>query len=409
MGKPLNSLLIKPAGPDCDLACDYCFYLEKAQLFGETAVHRMSDAVLEELMRQVFAQAGSEVAFGWQGGEPTLMGVGFFERAVELQKRFASSGSVRNGLQTNGLRIDESWIPVLRRNDFLVGLSLDGPAHVHDRYRRARSGGSTWSRVVDRAKLMLDAHVAVNALSVVNDYSVRFPEEIYAFHKELGLDHMQFIPVSAPFTLSAEAYGHFLCELFDLWQADFSQGAPTTSIRFFESLLYPYLHLPAPDCTLLNECGVYLVVEHNGDVFPCDFFVESAWKLGNVLQGSLIRMLNSERQREFGRIKSALPESCGECRWLSLCRGGCHKDRATGTAGREENSLCQGLKAFFEHADSGFRSLAEQWREDQAAQEMAYAPQARDPRAAAPSARVGRNAPCPCGSGLKFKRCCGSG
>jgi len=263
--KPLNSILIKPAGPDCNMACDYCFYLEKADLFTETPVHRMSETVLEEMIRQVMAQAGPEISFGWQGGEPTLMGLDFFEKAVDLQKRYGRSRSVGNGLQTNGLLIDGKWAPFLARYNVLVGLSLDGPEHVHDRYRKLRGGGSSWSRVRDRARLMLDAHVSVNALVVVNDYSVRFPEEIYLFHKELGLNYMQFIPVTAPFTLSAEEYGPFLCKLFDLWLADFKDGLATTSIRFFDSLFFHYVDMRPPECTLLKECGVYVVGEHNGD------------------------------------------------------------------------------------------------------------------------------------------------
>ncbi|MFQ5753350.1 MAG: anaerobic sulfatase maturase, partial [bacterium] len=324
--KQLESVLVKPAGPDCNLACNYCFYLEKLKLFSDSKIHRMSGAILEETIRQVMNQAGENVSFGWQGGEPTLMGLSFFEKVIEYQKRYGRGQIVGNGLQTNGILIDEPWANFLNKHHFLVGLSLDGPEYIHNRYRRTRGGQGTWMRVVDSAKLMLDKDVAVNALTVVNDFSVQFPQAIYEFHKELGLNYMQFIPCletdpydpgrAASFSVSPEKYGDFLCRLFDLWMADFIDNQPTTSIRFFDSVFYNYVDLLAPECTLLPACGVYLVVEHNGDVFSCDFFVEPAWKLGNVMEGDLSQMLNSERQYEFGRMKAEIPEDCKNCKWL---------------------------------------------------------------------------------------------
>jgi uncharacterized protein len=284
---------------------------------------------------------------------------------------------------------------------------------------------------------MLDAGVEVNALATVNDYSVRFPEEIYAFHKALGLRHMQFIPVVetapdkgrlSPHSVSAEAFGDFLCTTFDLWLADFDAGLPTTSIRFFDSVFYPYVNLPPPECTLAPECGMYVVVEHNGDVFACDFFVEPAWKLGNVMEGDLTDMLNSERQAAFGRIKSNLPEACRRCEWLAYCRGGCPKDRVRpGKEGAAVCHLCPAFKAFFEHAHPTLRQLAARWRAEHAGapreeedahpagegsrHEAAQAKLAQGSRRQpmrAGRGKVGRNDPCPCGSGLKFKKCCGA-
>ncbi len=404
--KPLNSVLIKPAGPDCNMACTYCFYLEKAELFPAPKLHRMEDRVLRETVRQVMRAGGQQVSFGWQGGEPTLMGRHFFERAVQYQIRYGRPGQVvGNGLQTNGILIDENWARFLAEAKFLVGLSLDGPQHIHDRYRRMRGGQSSWRRVVRARDLMLNAGVEVNALIVVNDYSVRFAREIYEFHKENGLVHMQFIPCvetdptdptrAAPFSVDAEAYGRFLCELFDLWMADFRHGEPTTFIRWFDSLFFTYVGLPAPECTLLEECGVYVVVEHNGDVFSCDFFVEPRWYLGNVLEGRLIDFLNSERQREFGRVKKQLPQECRTCPWLRHCWGGCPKDRLRDPRDQGSNHFCLSYKMFFEHADKRFQELARRWK---AQQEAARA----RPR------KVGRNDPCPCGSGLKYKHCCGA-
>jgi len=370
--KQLSSVLIKPAGPDCNMACTYCFYRDKQALFPGAKIHRMSDEILEETIKQVFSQPLQAISTGWQGGEPTLMGLPFFEKAVTLQMRYGKGKSVGNALQTNGLLIDKDWIKFLREYNFLVGLSLDGPEHIHNRYRFRLGGQNSWAEVVDRAKLMLGEDVEVNALVVVNDYSVRFPEEIYEFHKALGLDHMQFIPCletdpedtsrSAPVSAPAEAYGDFLCRLFDLWLSDFQEGRPTTFIRYFDSLFYCYVDRDPPECDLLPECGSYVVVEHNGDVYACDFFVEERWKLGNVMEGKLVYMLNSGRQTEFGRFKADLPEACHACPWLRFCRGGCPKDRLRDPRDRGLNHFCAAYKKFFARADARMRKLAAEWK-----------------------------------------------
>ena len=412
--KPITSVLIKPAGPDCNMACTYCFYLKKAAYFPDMHTHRMSEAVLRETVRQVMMQGAVNVSFGWQGGEPTLMGVRFFEQAVEFQKRFGRGRTVGNGLQTNGVLIDDAWCRFLKQYRFLVGLSLDGPEQIHDRYRKMRGGTSSWHRVVDSASRMLDGDVAVNALIVLNDYSSQFPETIYAFHKDLGLTYMQFIPCvepdgtdpskTAPFSVSAEVFGDCLCRLFDLWIADFKDGEPTTSIRFFESVFYVYVGMEPPECTLCENCGNYVVIEHNGDVFSCDFFVEESWKLGNVLERQLSEMLNSELQNRFGACKTDLPAECLECEWLPKCRGGCPKDRTFSTRHQKLNHLCNGFKRFFSHADGRLEELAEAWRKKQ----VKAATRERVRTAVRMGAvDAGRNDPCPCGSGLKYKQCCG--
>ncbi len=302
------------------MVCAYCFYLEKSELFSETKIHRMSDDILEETVKQVLAQGEKDVSFGWQGGEPALMGLPFYKKAVEFQQKYGRGHSVGNGLQTNGLLITEEWADFLEDYRFLVGLSLDGPEHIHDRYRHLRNGKGSWSHVVDKAKLLLDKGVATNALTVINDYSADYPDEIYAFHKSLGLNHMQFIPCLEPdpkdplraasFSVSAEKYGRFLCKVFDLWLADFDGNVATTSIRFFDSLFHMYVDLLPPECTLLRECGVYVVIEHNGDIYSCDFFVDPEWRLGNILENRLVDMLNSSKQTRFGKMKAALPQEC---------------------------------------------------------------------------------------------------
>ena len=414
--KPLTSILVKPAGPDCNLACTYCFYLKKGELFPDAPVHRMNGAVLEEMVRQFLEQGGREVNFGWQGGEPTLMGLPFFEKAVELQQRYGRGQVVGNGLQTNGILLDRKWARFLHAYSFLVGLSLDGPEHVHDRYRRRRDGSGTWAAVTDRAKLLLDAGVAVNALVTVNDYSVRFADEIYDFLKELGFVYMQFIPIvephperpgePAPFTVDPEPYGAFLCTLFDRWMGDFKEGRPTTSIRFFESLFHLYAGVAPPECTLLERCGIYVVVEHNGDVYACDFFVTPEWRLGNLLEGDRLEaLLNSPKQESFAEAKAALPGECRSCRWIALCRGGCPKDRIASPQGKSVNHLCPAFKQLFTHADERMQRLAEAWHRERTETEERL----RRTRALIQAAghEPGRNDPCPCGSGLKYKKCCG--
>ena len=411
--KPLNSILIKPAGADCNMNCAYCFYLKKSELYPDTISHRMSAEVLEETTRQFLEEASNSATFAWQGGEPTLSGLSFFQKAIEFQKKYCPGKSVRNALQTNGLLIDREWAAFLRKNQFLVGLSLDGPEHIHNRYRFLKGGQGSWSQVVDRAKLLLDSGVAVNALTVINDYSVKFPEQIYEFHKKLGLNYMQFIPCLEPdpanpgnrasFCPSPEDYGDFLVKLFDLWMGDFRDGRETTSVRFFDSLFFAYVGFEPPECTLLPECGVYVVVEHNGDVFPCDFFVDYRLKLGNIRESSLIDLLNSDAQKVFGQRKSALPESCLNCSWLQFCRGGCPKDRRFNPANPELNYFCDSFRMFFHHADSRLKKLARQWKQEQAlARAEGFITNIQK------SGKIGRNDPCPCGSGLKYKKCCGA-
>ena len=375
MKKILNSLLIKPSGPDCNLDCTYCFYLDRAELFPETKTHRMSLQTLEDLIKQTMHQGSNQISIAWQGGEPTLMGLPFFQKAVEFQTKYGTGKAVGNGFQTNGLLIDKEWAAFFNKYNFLIGLSLDGPEHIHDKYRYAKGGQGSWKQVDASARLLLEAGVATNALVVVNDYSVNFPEEIYAYHKALGLNYMQFIPCvetdpknpaqAASYSVSAEKYGEFLKNVFDLWYADIADGVASTSVRYFDSVFHKYVGLNAPDCTLMKSCGAYLVVEHTGDVYACDFFVENNWKLGNIATHRLDKMLNSSRQQEFGDMKAELPEECTTCEWLQKCQGGCTKDRIRDPRDNGSNHFCQSYKMFFAHADKKLTVLADQWMKNQ--------------------------------------------
>lgn len=373
--KALTSVLVKPAGPDCNLHCSYCFYLRKAALFSEHLQHRMSDEVQEELIRQVMQQGGSQVSIAWQGGEPTLMGLSFYERAIALERKYGRNQVVGNALQTNGLLLNRDWARFLRKYDWLVGISLDGPAHIHDHYRLDRGGAGTHHRVEENALMLLEEGVAVNVLCCLTDYSVQFPDELYNYYKKLGFTWMQFIPVvetdpldpsrAASYSVTAADYGCFLCRIYDLWAADFRNGEPTTSVRHFESVFYAYVGMEPPECTMMKTCGPYLVVEHNGNVYSCDFFVEPKWKLGNVMTGRLSSMLNSKQQETFASAKALLPGECRRCPWLTKCYGGCTKDRIKDPADQRKPRFCNAYRMFFAHADGSLTLLAERWKQQQ--------------------------------------------
>lgn len=370
--KRLSSLLIKPAGPDCNLNCTYCFYLEKDELFNQTKKHRMSEDTLKEIYVQLAGQADDYISITWQGGEPTLMGLPFYKKSLEMHERYIPNKIVDYGFQTNGILLNKYWAKFFREEKFLIGLSIDGPGHVHDKYRMNAGGKGTFQTVYDNAKMLLDNDVLVNAMICVNDYSVDYPEEIYNFQKELGLTYMQFIPIlelcrdnknkMENYSVPADKYGNFLCRIFDLWINDFRDGVPATSIRNFESVFFNYVGFECPECTLQDECGKYIVVEHNGNVYPCDFFVEEDLLIGNVHNDKLIEMLNSEKQARFGTVKKNRKEMCASCGWLNKCFGGCPKDRVKNPYDKDHTFYCDSYKIFFNHADERMTRLAENWK-----------------------------------------------
>ncbi|MDG5798892.1 anaerobic sulfatase maturase [Marinilabiliaceae bacterium ANBcel2] len=373
--KPLNSVLIKPAGPDCNLNCSYCFYLEKAELFNKEKVHRMSDEVLEETIRQSMQQSGDSISLTWQGGEPTLMGLDFYKKAIKLEQKYGKRKTVGNGLQTNGVLIDEEWAEFLAQYNFLVGLSIDGPQHIHDYYRLTQNNKPSWEIVKKSAKLLINKGVAVNAMCCVTSYSAKYANEIYSFYKENGFEWMQFIPIvetdkdnpskAAEFSVTAEQFGKFMIEIFDLWLNDFKDGKPTTNVRFIDTVFHTYVGLPAPECTMNKECGVYPTVEHNGEVYSCDFFVETKWKLGNIKHNKLIDMLNSKKQNQFGLLKSKIPRKCRTCSWYKHCFAGCTKDRIKDPQDSGMPRFCKSQIMFLEHADPILKKLAQEWKNQQ--------------------------------------------
>ena len=372
---PVSQVLLKPAGADCNLGCTYCFYLGKKDLYPRRR-RRMGDEVLDAVCRQLLGGGAPSVSFGWQGGEPTLMGLPFFERAVACQRRHARPGQVvSNTLQTNGLLLDDPWCAFLRRYRFLVGLSIDGPLDLHDAYRVGTNGAGSFARVA-RAAARLACHgVETNALVVLTDRSVDRVEDIWRTLVELGLRHFQLIPCLEseagspgrgaswqPYAMLPERYGEVLCRLFDLWTGAFRDGLPTLFVRWFDALLFAYVGLEPPLCTLSEVCGQGLVVEHNGDVYACDFFVSPEWRLGNLLVDDLRELARGPAQVAFGQRKRELHARCRQCRWLAVCRGGCPRDRDHDPREPGLDPYCEAYRVFFEHADPRLRGLAETWR-----------------------------------------------
>ena len=407
MEQPLvQSLLVKPAGADCNLACGYCFYRPKGALYPEEQHPRMSDEVLESMIRQYLEISGPQAAFGWQGGEPTLMGLDFFRRAVDLQKQYGAPGQrIANGLQTNGYLLDSDWARFLREYHVLVGLSVDGPSEMHDTYRCTVNGKPSHERAMDAAKVMRLYNVEFNTLVVLNPENVRRPDRVYDYFLSNGIRHLQFIPMAeedesgkiAGFSITGEQYGDFLCAVFDRWLID---GRPTAYVRLFDEMLIRYVRGEFPSCTLRDTCDSYVVIEHNGDVYACDFFVTPGWRLGNLMETPLAEIAVSEKRKAFAARKRRVSDVCEACPWLTYCYGGCPKYRQMGGGSITSlNIFCEGSKRFFEHSKSTYERLAERYR----VPDPGAPPSPPD----APQAPVGRNDPCPCGSGKKYKQCCG--
>lgn len=365
-GDVINSILIKPAGPDCNLRCNYCFYRQKAAMFSEKT-HRMSDQTLETLIRDAM-HMGVRM-FSWQGGEPTTMGLDFFKKVVQLEMRYGPPGSsVANALQTNGVLLDAEWCRFLSEYKFLVGLSIDGPARLHNIYRKDAGGKGTHQRVMRAAKLMTDAGVEFNSLVLLNDRNVKEPDAVYDFLLKNDIIYLQFVPcvepggknTPAPFSITPEDYGEFLVAVFDRWVADF----PNVSIRDFDDLLLREFGRDPATCTVSERCGSYVVVEHNGDVFACDFFVTSRWRLGNMLEAPLAEIVRSEKLEEFARGKNDLGETCRACPFLGKCYGGCQKHRVVlGGDSTEPSYFCKAYRRLYAHAAPVMPGLAERIRQ----------------------------------------------
>jgi len=399
-----KSLIIKPAGADCNFDCDYCFYLKKSELYPDVKKHQMSVDVLEEMIKQVMQSSGRQVGFIWQGGEPTLMGLDFFKKVVEFQQKYGKGQIVSNAFQTNGYLLNEDWARLFHQYKFLIGLSIDGEPPVHNRFRRTIGGGSTFEKIWQNMELLRRYDVDFNFLAMVNSESAKYPEKTFNFFLKNNIIYMQFIPIVeydnkgeiADFSVSASAYGDFLCRLFDLW---YNNGHPNTSVRDFDSLLHKEVRGRSTICIYDNRCGQHVVVEHNGDVYACDFFVEPEWKYGNLMETPIPELVLSEKCKEFTNLKMDLQQQCRNCKWLSYCYGGCRKFRGIKDDPEKKYYFCESYKTFFEYSIPKVKKLAKMIKESN----RVY----REDNLNDVKKKVGRNAPCPCGSGLKYKHCCG--
>ena len=377
--KPFQ-LLIKPVSGDCNLACTYCFYTRVPDtLYPQKTPHRMDEATLQGMIRQFMGYGFSPAVMCWQGGEPTLAGLDFFRKVVELQQKYGKSGQVvGNAFQTNGMLIDDDWSRFLAEFHFLVGLSIDGPGYIHDTYRVHASGTGSWRQAMRTARRFARDSVAFNALIVVSRANQDRGREVFQWFAAQGFRHVQFIPCVesdpatgkvADFSVTPDGFGKFLCDVFDEW---IRVGPGTISVRDFDSLLAYHVNGRHELCSFGRTCGSYLLVEHNGDVYPCDFFAAEEWRLGNVTDMPLADFFDTEKMRRFARAKHIGLANCEDCRWWKQCYGGWQKDRLRNSPAEPHPSyLCKAYKMFFEHSQEGFAALADAVRKRQADAEKA--------------------------------------
>ncbi len=416
-------VMAKPTGARCNLDCAYCFFLKKEELYPDSAF-RMTDEVMEKYIRQTIeGHRVPEVTIAWQGGEPTLMGLEFFRRSVKVQKKYAKPGTrIENTFQTNGILLDDEWCRFFHDNNFLVGLSMDGPGELHDAYRRDRRGRGTFDRVLKAARLLQKHHVEFNILCAVNSTNADRPLEVYRFFRdELIAQYIQFIPIVerenetgfqegntvTDRSVRPEQWGRFLVAIFDEW---IKGDVGRMFVLNFDAALAGWLGMAGTVCVFGPTCGLGVALEHNGDLYSCDHFVEPDHFLGNILETPLIELVSSEKQRRFGMAKrDTLPRYCRACEFLAICNGECPKNRFVMTPDGEAglNYLCEGYRGFFSHADRPMRMMADLLRQRRSADEV-MPMLAAEERGPYKQAKVGRNTLCPCGSGLKYKKCCGS-
>ncbi|OGV44909.1 MAG: anaerobic sulfatase maturase [Lentisphaerae bacterium GWF2_44_16] len=360
------SLLVKPASWSCNLRCKYCFYLGKNHLYPGPLL-KMTDDTLRTMIKKFMSVDMPSHSIGWQGGEPTLMGLDFFKKVVAYQQKFGRSGqSVSNGLQTNGTTLNDEWCKFLASYKFLVGISIDGPPEIHDMNRLYASGKGSHSRVIKGLDALKRNHVEHNVLCLVSASNQNKPLQVYNYLKDLGLFFHQYIECLefledgniAPYSVSPIKWGEFLCSIFDEW---YKNDTKKISVRLFDSILVKMVDNYANVCAMSENCRQYFVVEHNGDVYPCDFYVRPELKLGNISTGDWEQFENSAAYIDFGARKSCLHEKCLSCKYLKFCAGCCQKNRSYAGANPENLSvLCDGWKIFYEHTIDRFKILADQ-------------------------------------------------
>lgn len=395
----------KTVSEACNLACDYCYYSSCGGRPGP-AIDRIDDRLLEAFVKNRMELSRGAASFAWQGGEPLLAGLAFFERVVELQAKHAPPRTaISNSLQTNGTLINDKRAAFFKAYNFLIGVSLDGPRAIHDMRRVDGAGQGSYDRVMNGIRHLRRHRVDFNILTVIHRGNVDKAEELLAFYKRERFDYVQFIPcmdfrsqdVDAPgvYEVTPEQYGRFLGEAFDIW---YNGGRPALSIRFFDNLLSVYAHREAELCTQRGSCPQTLVLERNGDAYPCDFYIHDDWKLGNAGTDSIEKLLSSPVYARFLELKPALPDACRSCEWQRLCHGGCPRNRFWHSDGSARTDyFCSGYRTFFAHAHERMTLLGDAIRKQWFRRGLAAVYNGKQP---------GRNEPCPCGSGRKYKQCC---
>jgi uncharacterized protein len=414
-------IMMKPRGAICNLDCKYCYFLSKEMMYPGSRF-RMADDLLEEYTKQYIAsQQVPVVTFAWQGGEPTLMGLEFFKRAVALKQKHKRPGmKIYNAFQTNGVLVDDEWCRFFREHDFLIGLSMDGPPELHDYYRVDKGGNPTHHKVLAAARLLQKYRVEFNILTTVHAANVIRPLEVYQYLRDVvGTQYMQFIPIvelenESGFqegeevterSLTGAQYGNFLATIFDEWVR---RDVGRVFVQIFDVALAAWSGQHPGLCVFEETCGTALAMEHNGDVFSCDHYVEPAYRLGNIREIPLLEMVGSEFQRQFGLHKrDSLPQMCRDCDVRFVCNGGCPKDRILHTPAGEPglNYLCDGFMHFFTHIDRPMRIMAGELSAKRPPANIMGILAEEEATLQRRFATAQRNDPCPCGSGRKFKQC----
>lgn len=437
-------VMAKPIGAVCNLNCKYCYYLEKEKLYPDDPdKYHMNDQVLELFVASYIAgRPDRSVLFTWHGGEPIMRGVDFFRKVLELQKKYSAGKTIENSLQTNGTLLNDDWCKFFKDNQFLIGLSIDGPEHCHDHYRRYKDDKPSFTKTMRGVELLQKHGVEFNTLSVVNDYNARYPLEVYRFLKQIGSRFMQFIPIvewvdpdarkdqlaiMTPLTgkkavvtewsVNPLDYGNFLISIFDEWVLN---DVGTYYVITFDALLANWAGRPPAICVYAKTCGHAGVMEYNGDVYSCDHYVFPEYKLGNIRKDTLENMMHSEFQKKFGRDKrDTLPKYCFQCEFLNICNGECPKNRIVSAPDGQRglNYLCPGFKRFYSHTAPFMKFMVNELKNDRAPSNvMEWAKRKQTlgkPTLIAPVLQpvskkliVHKNDPCPCGSGLPYKKCC---
>ena len=379
-------VMAKPVGSQCNLACRYCYYLEKKGLYPQSTRMIMDEGLLERFISQyIAAQTQREVLFVWHGGEPLLLPLDFYRKVLVLQQKHAHGHVIDNSLQTNGTLLTDDWCKFLKDNHWLVGVSIDGPQVLHDAFRKNKSGRGSFADVV-KGMDMLNRHgVEWNAMAVVNSLNAEHPKEFYHFFRDMGCRYIQFTPIvervgassplvnlskddkldMTPETVSPRQWGNFLCSVFDEWVPN---DVGEYFIQIFDATLANWLGVEPGVCSMARSCGNALAIEHNGDVYSCDHFVFPDYRLGNIRQESLVSLVYGERQNEFRKMKSSLPTQCRRCSFEFACHGECPKNRLCHTVDGETglNYLCSGYLQFFRHVAPYMDFMAEEWRADRA-------------------------------------------